>query len=62
MKASKPQPNLVLRREIPSKKNVDVMIEQIIPKICPPSSNEPLDMAYPTGKAVSLAKSVIVVR
>jgi hypothetical protein len=37
-------------------------VDEITPKTCPPKMRLPPEIDYPTGKAVSLAKSVIVVK
>lgn len=38
------------------------MVVEITPSTWPPNISDPAEMDYPTGKAVSLAKSVIVVK
>lgn len=32
------------------------------PNICPPQRRNPLEVAYPTGKAISFERSIIVVK
>ena len=57
-----PAPILVFVTDTPSNTYTVISNALATPKICPPKSSDPPVIASPTGKDVSLAKSVIVVK